>query len=58
MPNYCASTQERIAPRRFVALFAFLAMATWLHRILVARKGLGCFRDMLAELRLTFSTSA
>jgi heat shock protein HtpX len=27
MPNYYASTQPRIAPRRSVALFAFLAMA-------------------------------
>jgi heat shock protein HtpX len=27
MPNYYASTHERIAPRRSVALFAFLAMA-------------------------------
>jgi heat shock protein HtpX len=27
MPNYCASMHERIAPRRSVALFAFLAIA-------------------------------
>jgi hypothetical protein len=27
MPNYYASTQQSIAPRRSVALFAFLAMA-------------------------------